>query len=77
MDEACSNAPILNFRLTFFVMFGGIVGSFIAGYFADLIGRRPVTVGALILLAASNLACLTFASRGFLIALVIFFFEGN
>ncbi|KAI6231808.1 Major facilitator superfamily MFS-1 domain containing protein [Aphelenchoides besseyi] len=63
-------------KMTTAIMFGGIVGSFIAGFMADRYGRKPTVVGCLLILAASNLALLPFAADSPNFVLTLFFVMG-
>ncbi|KAK0404145.1 hypothetical protein QR680_017310 [Steinernema hermaphroditum] len=51
---ACRHSAIPTF-ISFFVMLGGVVGAFVAGYLADRFGRKPVVVGTMTALCLGNL----------------------
>uniref|UniRef100_A0A1I7YXW4 MFS domain-containing protein n=1 Tax=Steinernema glaseri TaxID=37863 RepID=A0A1I7YXW4_9BILA len=51
---ACRQSVIPTF-ISFFVMFGGVLGAFVAGYLADRFGRKPVVVGTMTALCLGNL----------------------
>ncbi|TKR80636.1 hypothetical protein L596_014680 [Steinernema carpocapsae] len=60
-NKACQQSTIPTV-ISFFVMFGGVIGAFMAGYLADRFGRKPVVVGAMSIVCLGNLL-LTFLGQ--------------